>query len=125
MPSLPGQRLEVLMSTMSIMKERENNAARLRQAYSVAGGKHSDAGEQESIPEESDEGHSEKTGEARQPAATVRKGCSGPNSYSNAAIDKVHYIVPGPNRKRQGGKGTTKDEGMLMGKLALFFSQSI
>ena len=124
MPSLPGEDYTVLMSTMSIMQD---NAARLRQAYSVAGEQHSDAGEQESISEESTEGkgHSEKTGEDGQPAATVRKGCSGPKSYSNVAIDKVHYIVPGPNRKRKGGKGTTKDEGMLMGKLALFFTQSI
>jgi hypothetical protein len=128
MPSLPGEDYTVLMSTMGIMQD---NAAQLRKAYSLANEQHSDAGGQESISEESAEGtgHSEKTGEgcreARQPAATVRKGCSGPNSYSNVAIDKVHYIVPGPNRKRKGGKGTTKDEGMLMGKLALFFTQSI
>ena len=95
-------------------------AARLREGYSVTGGadgQHSDSGETEapagSEEEADDIGALGEEAVDKEIAASCKTRSSGPHSYSNAAIDKVHYVAPGPNRRRESGKGTTKDEESL------------
>ena len=116
MPALPGQDPRFVLSTTSIANENEEISALLLEGKGKADRQHSDAEETED---------SMKEREDTQLAASGQKRRSGPISYSNVAIQRVQYIGPGANRKRSGRGGTTKDEGALMGKLALFFTQNI
>ena len=115
-PALPGQDPRFVLSTTSIANENEEISALLLEGKGKADRQHSDAEETED---------SMKEREDTQLAASGQKRRSGPISYSNVAIQRVQYIGPGANRKRSGRGGTTKDEGALMGKLALFFTQNI
>ena len=129
MPALPGQDPRFVLSTTSIANENEEISALLLEGKGKADRQHSDAEDEEEsagsggLAEETEDSMKER--EDTQLAASGQKRRSGPISYSNVAIQRVQYIGPGANRKRSGRGGTTKDEGALMGKLALYFTQNI